>query len=525
MTESFIPVAQYLRMSTEHQRYSLECQTAIICSYAKAHGFIVVKTYTDAGKSGLVLKHREGLAQLLHDVVAGGQTYRAILVYDVSRWGRFQDADEAAHYEYMCKKSGIPVVYCAESFSSESTMPNAIMKALKRVMAAEYSRELSDKVLFGMSRLVSRGLWPGSVPGFGLRRMLVSSEGQRKQIMTFGEHKNLRSDHTMLVHGPKDEVDFVREIFRMYVNERRSTTYIARTLNERGIPHGDSKWNYQAVRKMLGDGKYAGSLEWGRYTQKLTGHAVPVPKEKWLVAHGVVEPIIDRKTFETAQKIHDGKTHNTSDQALLAKARRLLKIRGRLNADILNRSAMTPSASCYIARFGSLRRMYQLLDYKRSDTFLCRIKSTRLVTALHRAIYKRLQKLFPGITAIHESTLARPKTLRFPSGLTVSVVVCLAERTLTGLKRWRFQSIGAKRAGLITLMCRCNTNNSGIYDYVVMPNVSHIRVVSLLSEDDKRLESGVRLKRLRDFRRVSHALSNLGPGMAVHSIAQRQAVL
>ena len=503
-----VPAAQYLRMSTELQRYSLEFQTAVIRSYAEKHAFIVVKTYIDAGKSGVVLKHREGLAQLLHDVVAGGQPYRAVLVYDVSRWGRFQDADEAAHYEYVCKKSGIPILYCAETFSNDATMPNAIMKALKRVMAAEYSRELSEKVYLGMTRLVSNGLWAGSVPGFGLRRMLVATDGQRKHIMNYGECKNLRSDHTVLVPGPQNEIDCIREIFRMYVNERRSTTYIARRLNEAGISHGESPWNYQAVRVILGHEKYAGSMVWGRSTQKLTGHIVSVPREKWLLQKNVVEPIVDRRTFDAAQKIHDGKAHNTSDQALLCKARKLLKARGRLTANIINRSSSTPSSTCYIARFGSLRRMYQMLDYTRSDTFSFRMKSTRQVTSLHRAIYKNLRKLFPDIIATHESSLARPKSLRFSSGLTISLVVCLWESTLRGMSRWRFQSINAQRAGFVTLLCRCNKENSGIRDYVVMPNVSHIHVVSLLSENDRRLESGRKLPRLRDLRRVAHSVAN-----------------
>jgi DNA invertase Pin-like site-specific DNA recombinase len=46
-----VPVAQYLRMSTEHQQYSLENQTAAITRYASEHGFVVTHTYKDAGKS------------------------------------------------------------------------------------------------------------------------------------------------------------------------------------------------------------------------------------------------------------------------------------------------------------------------------------------------------------------------------------------------------------------------------------------------------------------------------------------
>jgi DNA invertase Pin-like site-specific DNA recombinase len=38
-----IPAAQYLRMSTEHQQYSLTNQAAAIAAYAKEHGFSVVR--------------------------------------------------------------------------------------------------------------------------------------------------------------------------------------------------------------------------------------------------------------------------------------------------------------------------------------------------------------------------------------------------------------------------------------------------------------------------------------------------
>jgi hypothetical protein len=55
-------------------------------------------------------------------------------VYDVSRWGRFQDSDEAAHYEFVCKTAGAPVHYCAEMFANDGTLLSTIMKALKRAM-------------------------------------------------------------------------------------------------------------------------------------------------------------------------------------------------------------------------------------------------------------------------------------------------------------------------------------------------------------------------------------------------------
>ena len=62
---------------------------AAIEKYAEAHCFEIVQTYSDAAKSGVALKRRAGLRQLLQDVVSGIPAFRAILVYDVSRWGRF----------------------------------------------------------------------------------------------------------------------------------------------------------------------------------------------------------------------------------------------------------------------------------------------------------------------------------------------------------------------------------------------------------------------------------------------------
>src|SRR5579871_5509856 len=240
-----IPAAQYLRMSTDFQKYSLENQAAAIKQYAELHGFEVTCTYQDAAKSGVILKHRVGLQRLLADVVSGNLNFSAILVYDVSRWGRFQDTDEAAHYEFLCKSAGVPVHYCAETFQNDGTLSSLIMKALKRMMAGEYSRELGVKVIEGMNRLTMLGFKQGGIPGYALRRMLVSSSGVRKQELAFRERKSISTDRVILVPGPPHEVQVVKDIYRMFICEKRSTCAIARALNMGGVPRpGCSKWDY-----------------------------------------------------------------------------------------------------------------------------------------------------------------------------------------------------------------------------------------------------------------------------------------
>lgn len=122
-TEDAKPAAQYIRMSTEHQQYSTENQADVIREYAQKRGFRIVKTYADEGKSGLRIEGRDALRQMINDVQVEEPGYEAILVYDISRWGRFQDSDESAYYEYICKRAGIQVLYCAEQFEKTAVPP------------------------------------------------------------------------------------------------------------------------------------------------------------------------------------------------------------------------------------------------------------------------------------------------------------------------------------------------------------------------------------------------------------------
>ena len=85
----------YVRMSTEHQKYSIANQKEALESYAQAHGIKIIKTYSDDGKSGLNIEGRHGLQSLLKNVETGQAEFSELLVLDISRWGRFPDSDES----------------------------------------------------------------------------------------------------------------------------------------------------------------------------------------------------------------------------------------------------------------------------------------------------------------------------------------------------------------------------------------------------------------------------------------------
>jgi DNA invertase Pin-like site-specific DNA recombinase len=103
------------------------------------------------------MRKRVGLKKLISDIQSGHPPFNVILVYDVSRWGRFQDTDESAHYEFLCKSNGVTIRYCAEQFDNDGALVNNVIKNMKRAMAGEYSRDLSARVSRGHHKLARLG--------------------------------------------------------------------------------------------------------------------------------------------------------------------------------------------------------------------------------------------------------------------------------------------------------------------------------------------------------------------------------
>src|SRR5712692_3192207 len=257
---SLLRAAEYVRMSTEHQQFSTENQGDKIREYAAQRGIEIVRTYADEGKSGLRIDGRAALQRLIHDVETGAADFKIILVYDVSRWGRFQDADESAYYEYICRRAGIQVAYCAEQFENDGSPVSTIVKGVKRAMAGEYSRELSAKVFAGQCRLIELGYRQGGPAGYGLRRVLVDQHGSIKAELAKGEHKSLQTDRVILVPGPENEIQMVNQIYRWFIDEGRTESEIAGRLNGMNVRTDlERAWTRATVREVLTNQKYIGN--------------------------------------------------------------------------------------------------------------------------------------------------------------------------------------------------------------------------------------------------------------------------
>ncbi|MGZ3272455.1 MAG: recombinase family protein [Caulobacteraceae bacterium] len=355
--------ALYLRASTEHQRYSTSNQDEALRQYADREGLVIVASYEDDGRSGLTLSGRPGLRQLLQDVLSPGCEFKAVLVLDVSRWGRFQDADESAYYEFMCRRAGVRVVYCGEPHIDDDNPMAAIFKSLKRVMAAEYSRELSAKVLAGQRRLTREGFSQGAIPGLGLRRLVVDANRQPKQLLAHGERKTLHTDRVILVPGPSRERVLVRRIFTLCADQRLGPIRIAKLLNKEGVqsPRGDL-WVSTFVRGLLKNEKYVGTNVYGRTAGPLRSPRRRTPQDTWVRCEGAFEPIVSQALFDRAQAVL-ARSKPLSHEAMLAPLAALYQREGFLSAKLIDAQSDMPSSLAYGHRFGGLIAAFGKVGY------------------------------------------------------------------------------------------------------------------------------------------------------------------
>lgn len=459
--------AVYVRMSTEHQQYSTTNQMDVIREYAKRRNLRIVREYSDEGKSGLNIQGRDSLAQMIGDVQAGGAKYASILVYDVSRWGRFQDADESAHYEYICRQAGVSVHYCAEQFENDGSPVSTIVKGVKRAMAGEYSRELSGKVFGGARTLIKLGYRQGGMAGYGLRRMLVDQSGQRKGMLKFKEHKSIQTDRVILVAGPAEEVEVVRWIYSVFYEERKQELEIATALNGRGILTDLGRpWTRATVHEVLTNEKYIGNNVYNRTSFKLKQKHVVNPPEEWIRADGAFERIIEPELFFKVRAIILARSQRLTDEEMLEKLRGVLAQHGRISGMIIDEAEGLPSSAAFQNRFGSLVAAYRLIGYDPGIDYSF-IETNRKLRKQYpeivASVIRRVQELGARATLDEGTDL-----LHLNGELRVSIVLCRHILTPGGASRW----VVRLDAGLkpdITIAVRMDATNEGIRDYYLLP--------------------------------------------------------
>jgi site-specific DNA recombinase len=239
--EDDMRAALYIRVSTEEQAeegYSLAAQERAGRAYALAHGWEVVRLFTDEGISGRSAK-RPGLIALRAAVVSGD--VQAVIVHKLDRLARnlrllLDIIDEIG-------KQKAAFVSVAEQLDFSTPMGWAMFQ-VHGVFAELYSRNLSVETAKGKREKAQQGGWVGPLP--------------------IGYTKD---KHGELI--PSADAPVIQMIFEWYASGTESYTSIADELNAQGYQTNDwqtgkrGRFGRESIRTILGNYAYLGYVSAG----------------------------------------------------------------------------------------------------------------------------------------------------------------------------------------------------------------------------------------------------------------------
>lgn len=262
--------ALYLRASTDKQDASIPQQAAELERYATAHGMLPVVVYYDDGISG-TKSDRPGFQALIRDA-EGEAPWEVVLIYDRSRWGRFDDILDSVYYESRLRHCGKRLVSMRESL--DNTLAGNILRLVTDHQSKAEREAILTRLQRGRSHAVQLGYWPlGRAPyGYRLERV---QDGRRQRPR-------------LAIHD--EEAETVRRIFRLH-KEGLSLRRIAQALGDVPSPRGGT-WSAQTLKQILDNPVYRGKVtmygkRWGGSTVTATCPAIITGGEDYDGTNGI----------------------------------------------------------------------------------------------------------------------------------------------------------------------------------------------------------------------------------------------
>ena len=276
-------VAYYRHSAQDRQENSIPIQQDQVRAWASEHGVEIIREFCDAGRSGLNSEGRPAFTEMMDEWISKRGDFEYVLCLDVSRWGRFQDIDLSAQFSAICKKNGKQVIYTTIGKPKENDPLYPVYVQFERFWAAQYSRELSDKVWRGCVKIAEQGYLAGGKPPYGLSRLLLDEKREPLHVLEAGQHKGIQNQRVTLTEGPPEQVAVIRRIFEEFVDRGFSEYKIAEGLNDDGIPSpNNGRWGAGGVLARLRNEKYAGTMVYNRTSGKLKTPSLPNPVEEWV---------------------------------------------------------------------------------------------------------------------------------------------------------------------------------------------------------------------------------------------------
>jgi hypothetical protein len=382
-----------------------------------------------------------------------------VLVYDVSRWGRFQDTDASAYYEYHCRLHGVAVIYVAEAFQAEMTPMAAVIKSLKRAMAAEYSRELGIKTRAGQVRVIELGYATGTLPCIGFRRQSVSAAGIPKRMLATRERKEMPTDRVRWVLGPQREVDLVRKVFSLYADTPISIQGLARTLNADGeVDREGSPFTASKLNRLLHCEKVTGTFVWGVKMNLPNGASTGAPADRHVRKERSLQQLLEIALWRRVQgKLKERTSVIRSPQRLLEDLQQaIFKNPGLTGRDLGSYGCATSLA--YDREFGGFSNAMALIGaYDRADV----VQAKKDINARGRRIASAFRTDLVALLRAHGHDACHHRLTKRVSVNGTSIGVLLAWQRHTGGQQVSLISTYSKRMDCdVVILLRMHENET-----------------------------------------------------------------
>lgn len=289
----------YLRVSTERQSgevyTSIADQEAAVRALAAKLGRTIGHVFTEPGASGSTIEGRPALRSLIASCEAAPRPKGApglVLVLNDSRWGRFENPEEATYWRVHLSRIPNWHVRFAEGDQLDADKHvRSILRAVHQSQATAHRDAIRANVRRGSRGSAAQGFW-GTREPFGYRRKVVYPPG-RERVLPL--HARKAADERVVLVPEPDEAAIVRELFHRYASGVHSLASLVEWLLQVAPLR---KWTRAAVRVALKNPAYAGDVVSGRTTDN---GSTPMPETEWIVTRNAHEAIISRALFDEVQ--------------------------------------------------------------------------------------------------------------------------------------------------------------------------------------------------------------------------------
>lgn len=404
-------VAYYRHSAQDRQENSVAIQQEQVRQWARENNVEIIHEFADRGKSGLTAEGRHDFTHMMEHWVKRRPDFSLILCLDVSRWGRFQDIDLSATYSAECKRHGKQVIYTTLGKPKDNDQLYQVHVQFERYRAAQYSKELSDKVHRGCIKIAQQGFWAGGKPPYGLQRLLLNEQRQPLHVLEAGQRKSIQNQRVTLAAGDEREVATIRRIFAEFVHDAHTTVEIAARLNREAVMSpGGGLWDGSKIRRILFNELYLGTIVYNKTTQKLKTRSKRNPMSDWIKTAHAFSSLIEPSLFNDAQHILSRAALRYTPEFMLEQIRRLFKEHGSVWPSLIHADPMTPAPGTYAQRFSSLDAAYQ-------QAFKAEVDQVRLrVESLLRGIVGRIEAYDDFLVINRQFTILVQPSIPIPHG-------------------------------------------------------------------------------------------------------------